>query len=90
MFVNKIIRWNHYKFRQLLKAKGEVTGTKIVIGTEEWTSKTCTGCGKIKHELTLRDREYECLGCGYKGNRDISAARNIMMLNWQEPAKIMG
>ena len=85
----KMIRWNHYKFRELLKAKGEVTGTKIVVGTEEWTSKTCTGCGKIKHELTLRDREYECGRCGYKGNRDISAARNIMILNWSATARVI-
>ena len=79
-----MIRWGHYKFRELLKAKGEVTGTKIIVGTEEWTSKTCTNCFTIKHDLTMNDREHHCNQCGNIGHRDISAARNIMMLNWSD------
>lgn len=78
----KMIRWGHFQFRELLKAKGEATGTKIIIGHEEWTSKTCTNCCAINHNLKLTDRAYNCNYCGHLGHRDICAARNIMLLNW--------
>jgi putative transposase len=80
----KMLRWGHFKFRELLKAKGEATGTRIIVGTEEWTSKTCGNCFCINHDLNLHDREFICKECGCHFHRDINAARNIMMLNWEK------
>ena len=77
----KMLNLGHYKFRQLLIAKGEATGTKIIIGTEEWTSKTCGNCTWINHWLS-NEKELKCENCDSRTNRDINAARNIMMLNW--------
>jgi len=42
------------------------------------SSKTCSGCGEINQELTLKDREWECPRCGIKLDRDINASQNIL------------
>jgi putative transposase len=78
----KMMRLGHYTFREILKAKGEVTGTNIVIGTEEWTSKTCGICMWVNKHLT-GERILNCKNCGNSVDRDIGASRNIMMLNWE-------
>jgi putative transposase len=41
------------------------------------SSKTCSCCGNIKHDLKLSDRIYYCDKCGLKINRDLNAAFNI-------------
>lgn len=79
----KLLRWSHYKFRELLRHKGEMTGTKIVVGREEYTSKTCGRCMYVNRELGGK-REIKCKMCGIEMHRDINAARNIMMYNWKE------
>ena len=78
----RLMRWGHYKFRELLRAKGEQTKTRVVVGTEEWTSKTCGKCFKIKHDLGS-SKVFQCDNCGFIADRDLNAARNIMMLNWR-------
>jgi transposase len=77
----KLTSWSHYTFRRLLIAKGAVTGTNVVIGTEEWTSKTCGNCGYRNLELGA-SITLDCQECGCKIHRDINAARNIMILNY--------
>jgi len=41
------------------------------------SSKKCSQCGHINHDLTLADREYICPECGLKLERDLNAALNI-------------
>ena len=41
------------------------------------SSKLCNACGWRNAELTLRDREWWCGGCGVLVDRDLNAARNI-------------
>lgn len=41
------------------------------------SSKTCSSCGHVNKDLTLKDREWNCPGCGTKLNRDKNAAINI-------------
>ncbi len=47
----------HYRFRGILKAKGEQMGTRVIVGTEEYTSKTCTNCLHAKSSLPLTERQ---------------------------------
>jgi putative transposase len=42
------------------------------------SSKTCSGCGWIKQDLTLADRSWTCQSCGAHHDRDINAAKNIL------------
>ncbi|SKA67588.1 Putative transposase DNA-binding domain-containing protein, partial [Succinivibrio dextrinosolvens DSM 3072] len=41
------------------------------------SSKTCSKCGALKKDLTLRDRVYECPECGLTIDRDLNAAINL-------------
>ncbi|MFW8565813.1 zinc ribbon domain-containing protein [Orrella sp. 11846] len=42
------------------------------------SSKTCSGCGEICHDLTLKMRSWQCQACGVMHDRDINAAKNIL------------
>ena len=42
------------------------------------SSKTCSNCGSIKHDLKLSDRIFVCNECGFTIDRDYQAALNLM------------
>lgn len=65
-------------FVDMLKYKAEWQGKNIIqIGRFDPSSKTCSCCGKINRELTLKDREWTCIGCNTTHDRDVNAAINI-------------
>ena len=65
-------------FFQFLRYKSDWYGSNIVtIGRFEPSSKTCSNCGYIKHDLTLKDRAWICPACGENHDRDVNAAINI-------------
>ena len=65
-------------FFQFLRYKSDWYGSNIVsIGRFEPSSKTCSKCGYIKHDLTLKDRTWVCPVCGEHHDRDVNAAINI-------------
>lgn len=72
---------SYYKFESKLKNKCKEYDIDLVIRPEYYTSKTCTKCGNIKHDLKLSDRIYECRLCGLKIDRDMNASRNILLRN---------
>lgn len=41
------------------------------------SSKTCSRCGAVHHELTLADRVFRCPACGFEIDRDLNAAINL-------------
>jgi len=64
-------------FVTMLEYKAEWYGKNILkIGRFEPSSKTCSVCGSVNKELTLKDREWTC-SCGTLLNRDVNAAINI-------------
>ncbi len=68
-----------YTFKQKLKWKAEKYGKNLVeIGRFDPSSKLCSRCGIIKHDLTLSDRAYHCDACGLTMDRDLNAAINIL------------
>lgn len=66
------------RFRRSVKQMAEAWNTPV-IEVSRWyaSSKTCSGCGNIKQDLTLGDRTYECPVCGLRMDRDMNAAVNI-------------
>ncbi len=50
-----------------------------VINRWEPTSQTCSACGFRGGKLDLSIREWFCLNCGTKHDRDENAARNILV-----------
>jgi len=66
------------ELRSMLEYKCEWEGKHLfTIGRFEPSSKACSCCGKINKELTLKDREWTCTGCGVIHDRDVNAAQNI-------------
>ena len=70
---------SHYKFKQHLINKCNEYGCKYYEVTEEYTSKTCTMCGKISDKY--KKRKKECESCKFKIDRDINGSRNILIKN---------
>ena len=59
--------------------KSEWYGRKVIkIDRYFPSSKTCSNCGYIKDDLTLKDREWNCPKCNYKHDRDLNASLNIL------------
>ena len=69
---------NLSEFRRILTYKCEQNGTELVIA-DRWypSSKTCSCCGNIKHNLKLSDRTFKCDVCGLVMDRDENAAVNL-------------
>ena len=68
------------KFRQYLTYKTELCGIELVIVDRFYpSSKTCSICGSIKHDLKLKDRIYKCSHCGAIIDRDYNASLNLSM-----------
>ena len=66
------------EFRRQLAYKGEAAGVPVTV-VSRWypSSKTCSGCGAVKSDLTLKDRVYECASCRLIVDRDFNAAVNL-------------
>ena len=66
------------EFRRQLEYKTARTGAKLNI-VDRWfpSSKTCSGCGRVKAKLSLSERTYSCEHCGLTIDRDLNAAINI-------------
>ncbi len=69
---------NLSEFRRILTYKCEQNGTELIIA-DRWypSSKTCSCCGNVKHNLKLSDRIYKCDACGLVIDRDENAAINL-------------
>jgi putative transposase len=79
--VRQMCTWAHFRFRELLIAKAELfPWCKVIICDEAYTSKTCGRCGAL-HQQLQGNKTFKCPqpGCGYVADRDISAARNILL-----------
>ena len=64
----------------LVKTKLKNSERVIVLPKSMPTTKYCPKCGNLKKDIKLSDRVYEC-ECGYKEDRDIHAARNMILLS---------
>ena len=65
-------------FVTMLEYKADWYGKNILrIGRFAPSSKTCSNCGAINKELTLKDREWTCGSCSTVLDRDVNAAVNI-------------
>lgn len=68
-----------YEFLRQIRYKTELYGIKFVqVGRFYPSSKTCSNCGSIKHDLKLSDRTYHCETCGLTIDRDFNASLNLL------------
>lgn len=67
------------EFLRQLEYKAAWYGSQVVKADRFFpSSKTCSGCGTVKTELTLAERTYECASCGLSMDRDVNAAVNLL------------
>lgn len=67
-----------YTFVTMLEYKADWYGNNILrIGRFAPSSKTCSNCGSINKELTLKDRKWTCSNCSTVLDRDVNAAINV-------------
>ncbi len=53
-------------------------GGQVVLA-DRWfpSTKTCSSCGTVRTDLTLKDRTFQCRSCGHVMDRDLNAAVNL-------------
>jgi putative transposase len=71
-------------FRQMLEYKAESAGIQVIAVKPSNTTQACSGCGSIVQK-DLSVRVHECPHCGLVLDRDVNAARNILILALQSP-----
>jgi len=66
------------EFRRQLEYKSVLNGNTLIFA-DRWfpSSKTCSGCGSVKEDILLSEREYVCDTCGMVMDRDLNAAINL-------------
>jgi len=76
--VRKMLTWSHGRFLDRLLNKAEEMGKKVVIVSEAYTSKTCSGCGWI-HRYLGGQKIFRCQDCKLVIDRDVNGARGIFL-----------
>jgi hypothetical protein len=61
----QMLGWAHYRFSQVLANQAQLTQTRLIEGSEAYTSKTCTKCGHI-HTTLGGSKVFKCPSCGHK------------------------
>jgi putative transposase len=66
-------------FRQMTEYKAARAGRHVIV-IDRWypSSKTCSACGHLLAELSLKTRHWTCPSCGARHDRDVNAAKNIL------------
>ena len=68
-----------YEFKRQLTYKSKLRGNNLIV-VDRWypSSKTCSNCGYVNHDLKLSDRVFGCPECGLVIDRDLNAAINLL------------
>lgn len=66
-------------FRSMIEYKAAKYGRHVIV-IDRWypSSKTCSACGHLLAELSLKTRHWTCPSCGTRHDRDVNAAKNIL------------
>ena len=68
------------RFKSVLQTKALQNGKQVILIDRFYpSSKTCSCCGYKHQGLKLRDRFWTCPECGEHHDRDVNAARNILL-----------
>jgi putative transposase len=72
------------RLRQMLEYKAESAGIPVIAVNPSNTTHACSGCGRmVPKDLSVR--VHNCPDCGLVLDRDVNAARNVLMLALQLP-----
>ncbi|WP_156786012.1 RNA-guided endonuclease TnpB family protein [Archaeoglobus veneficus] len=82
-------RVNHWAFREFavtLQVELMENNNLAYIVNEHGSTRRCSVCGSKK--VQVDDREFLCLNCGHKDDRDVNAAKNILKFGLERLAKV--
>ena len=66
------------RFRECLRYKLERQGKPLLLVNRfQPTTRTCSACGFVRDEVSLRTKTWTCPKCGAAHNREVNAAKNI-------------
>ena len=75
-----ILDQNWGTFIMQLDYKAASAGGQLVRVDPKHTTQRCSRCGGLPNKaLTLKDRWYHCTHCGYGDDRDVNAAKNVLL-----------
>lgn len=68
------------EFRNMLAYKTEQAGKRLAV-IDRWypSTKTCSSCGHLLATISLGTRHWTCPDCGTRHDRDVNAAKNILV-----------
>lgn len=69
---------SHYSFQQKLLYKAETRGRQVILCKEHYTTKCCGACGELNENVGSK-KIFKCGKCNLTMDRDIHAARNILI-----------
>ena len=74
----RIAKQKFNEFKRQILYKSAIYGIEV-LEADSWypSSKKCSCCGNIKHNLKLSDRIYKCDKCGLIIDRDYNASINL-------------
>jgi putative transposase len=73
----QMLTWSYYRFKQHLAFKAHLTGRRLFVVDEAYTSRTCGACGTLKEKTG--SKHFSCRECGAQIDRDFNGARNILL-----------
>jgi putative transposase len=79
--------------KQMLRYKGEHAGRSVEVVNERNTTRACSGCGALTGPTgpdRLVVRQWDCSECGTEHDRDVNAARNILLAGLRCRASVRG
>lgn len=69
---------NMAEFARILEYKAGQNNIEVIYVDRFYpSSKTCSCCGVVKHDLKLKDRIFKCNSCGSSIDRDLNASLNL-------------
>lgn len=71
------------KLKTQLQYKGQQAGRSVSVVSEKYTTRACSSCGALTGPTGLAMlvvRQWACDACGEAHDRDVNAARNILLL----------
>ena len=79
----QMITWSHYQFQQRLISKAEEWDVRVILCDESYTSRTCGACGLLRPKFS--SKTFKCPHCHSVLDRDVNAARNILLRALVDP-----
>lgn len=71
-----VANWSFYQLRSMLEYKAKMNGVPLITVLPHYSSKACNICNKIG---VRKGTVFSC-SCGYNGNADFNASKNLQKL----------